>query len=63
MDDELTGALAGLPTGMSLWWEVTFAPEVYSIKPTFVTDKRVWASCGHTYQCDCDTIETEARST
>lgn len=52
-----------LPLDMSFHWEVTYAPKTYSIKPTFITDKRVWASCGHKYECDCDTIEMEKRLT
>jgi hypothetical protein len=52
-----------LPLGMSLWWEVAYVPETFSIKPTFITDKRAWASCGHKYDCDCDTIRMEAEST
>ena len=40
MEEDLAGFR--LPLDMSLWWEVTRVPETFSIKPTFVTDRKVW---------------------
>lgn len=31
-----------LPLDMSLRWQVTYEPTEFSIKPTFVTDKKAW---------------------
>jgi hypothetical protein len=35
---------ARFPIGMSLWWEVTYVPKSFSIKPTFTTDRKVWSN-------------------
>jgi hypothetical protein len=33
-----------LPLGMILLWEVTYVPETFQIKPTFIVDRKVWPS-------------------
>jgi hypothetical protein len=42
MSDWEDGELVFLALDMSLRWKVTYFPETYSIKPTFVTDRKVW---------------------